>query len=170
MRWLVAALTRLGVLWDDLDYKAIRASMAIVWFFFGYSKQQLYEQKDLAGLVPHGPLIFWMEPMFGMRGTGYFLGISEWVICALLLLGFWDKRAGILGALGVCVSMVSTWTIIPFLPNAWEASAGGFPAMSQTTAFLMKDLVLLAAGFYLLKQDLLRVSRAQSASASRPAP
>ena len=28
--------------------------------------------------------------------------------------------------------------------------------MTETTAFLMKDLVLLAASFYLLRQDLLR--------------
>ena len=31
--------------------------------------------------------------------------------------------------------------------------------MTETAAFLMKDLVLLAVSFYLLKQDLLRLSR-----------
>lgn len=32
-------------------------------------------------------------------------------------------------------------------------SAGGFPAITERAAFLMKDLVLFAASFYLLKQD-----------------
>jgi hypothetical protein len=58
-----------------------------------------------------------------------------------------------LGALGGIVSMVCTVTAIPFMPDGWAASAGGFPAMTETVAFLMKDVALLAASFYLLKQD-----------------
>jgi hypothetical protein len=56
---------------------------------------------------------------------------------------------------------------MPFMPGVWEPSAGGFPAMTGTGAFLMKDLVLLAVSFYLLKQDLQRVAleeRTRSAS------
>jgi hypothetical protein len=44
------------------------------------------------------------------------------------------------------------------MPDGWAASAGGFPAMTERVAFLMKDFVLLAVSFYLLKQDLLRLS------------
>jgi uncharacterized membrane protein YkgB len=44
------------------------------------------------------------------------------------------------------------------MPNGWAASAGGFPAMTGNVPFLMKDLVLFAASFYLLKQDVLRAS------------
>jgi uncharacterized membrane protein YkgB len=39
------------------------------------------------------------------------------------------------------------------MPDGWAASAGGFPAMVGNVAFLMKDVVLLAVSFYLLKQD-----------------
>jgi hypothetical protein len=55
---------------------------------------------------------------------------------------------------------VSTVTIIPFFPDAWAAPAGGFPAATLPYLFLMKDLVLLAASVYLLKQDILRASAA----------
>lgn len=44
------------------------------------------------------------------------------------------------------------------MPDGWAASAGGLPAMTERVAFLMKDLVLLAASFYLLKQDVARVA------------
>ena len=108
--------------------------------------------------IENGPLIFWMYPVLGVRGATYLLGVSEWLFGALLLLGFWNRTLGILGALGSCASFVSTVTILPFMPGAWAASAGGFPAMTGTGAFLMKDVVLLAASFYLLKQDLLRLS------------
>ena len=80
----------------------------------------------------------------------------------LLFIGFWNKKAGILGALGGCASFVSMVTIIPFIPGDWAASAGGFPAMTERVEFLMKDFVLLAVCLYLLKQDLLRVSRSVS--------
>jgi uncharacterized membrane protein YkgB len=62
----------------------------------------------------------------------------------------------VLGAAGATVTFIGTVTIIPFFPNGWEQSAGGFPAMTFYTAFLMKDVVLLAVSFYLLKQDLMR--------------
>jgi hypothetical protein len=41
-------------------------------------------------------------------------------------------------------------------------SAGGFPAMVGNVAFLMKDVVLLAVSFYLLKQDAVTVRYAAS--------
>jgi uncharacterized membrane protein YkgB len=108
--------------------------------------------------ISHGPLIFWLYAVFGIRGATYFLGVAEWLLGALLFLGFWNKKLGILGALGFCFSIISTFTIIPFMPDGWAASAGGFPAMTERVAFLMKDLVIFAASFYLLKQDLLRAT------------
>jgi hypothetical protein len=78
---------------------------------------------------------------------------------ALLFAGFWDKRLSILGAAGSVVTFVMTITIIPFMPNGWAASAGGFPAMTGNIPFLMKDVVLLAASIYLLKQDVERIGQ-----------
>jgi uncharacterized membrane protein YkgB len=145
-----------GVLKSDLDYHLIRASMVIIFAFFGYQKWFPYEAQGLIPYINHGPLIFWMYAAFGVRGATYFLGVSEWLFGALLFAGFWNKKLGILGALGSCGTFIATSTIIPFFPDGWAASAGGFPAMTEHVAFLMKDLVLFAASFYLLKQDLVR--------------
>src|SRR5207245_8589552 len=71
----------------------------------------------------------------------------------------WHKRLGVLGALGSCASFIGTVTIIPFMPDGWAASAGGFPAMAGNVPFLMKDVVLFAVSVYLLRQDVARVSR-----------
>ena len=156
---LIKLLTKAGVLWDDLDYHLIRASFVVIYAFFGYSKWWPYQQQALLPVISHGPLISWMLPVFGLQGTGRLLGTSEWLFGTLLFLGFWNKKLGVLGALGACCNFVATTSIIPFLPNAWAPSAGGFPAMTDNVAFLMKDFVLFAAAFYLLKQDVLRVSR-----------
>ena len=99
-----------------------------------------------------------MYPVFGVRGATWFLGVSEWLFGALLFPGFWNKKLGILAALGSVASFIGTVTIIPFMPDGWAPSAGGFPAMTGNIRFLMKDLVLLAVSIYLLKQDVMRVS------------
>jgi uncharacterized membrane protein YkgB len=166
MNSLANMLTKFGLLKDDLDYHLVRASMVIIFLFFGYQKWFEYEAQALIPYISNGPLIFWMYPVFGVRGATWFLGVSEWLFGALLFLGFWNKQLGILGALGSCFSFIATVTIIPFMPDGWAASAGGFPAMTERVAFLMKDLVLFAASFYLLKQDVMRVSL----SAQRVAP
>src|SRR5260370_42251080 len=114
MRPLFNILIRLGILKNDLDYHLIRASMVIIFLFFGYSKWFSYEAQSLIPLISHGPLIFWLYPVFGTRGAGRFLGTFEWLFCALLFSGFWSKKLGVLGALGACFAFISTISIIPF--------------------------------------------------------
>jgi len=154
---LVNVLSRLGLLTEDIDYHLIRASMVLIFLLFGYQKWFAYEAEVLIPYISHGPLIFWLYPVFGIQGASWFLGVSEWLIGALLFLGFWDKRLGVLGALGSTGTFIMTVTIIPFMPNGWDPVAG-FPAMAGNVPFLIKDVVLLAASIYLLKQDVTRVA------------
>jgi len=42
--------------------------------------------------------------------------------------------------------------------GAWAQEAGGFPIFTLPMGFLMKDVLFLAASFYLLKQDLARAA------------
>ena len=147
--------------------------MVILFLFFGYQKWWDYEAQTLIPFISNGPLIFWMYPVFGIRGASWFLGVSEWLFGALIFIGFWNKTLGILGAAGSCLSFVMTITIIPFMPDGWAASAGGFPAMTGNVPFLMKDVVLLAVSVYLLKQDAARASvaaRTNDASSGRARP
>jgi uncharacterized membrane protein YkgB len=153
-------LDRIAKSWlirTDLDYHVVRASMVIIFLLFGYQKWFGYEAQVLIPYISNGPLIFWLYPVFGVRGASWFLGVSEWLFGTLLFLGFWNKRIGVLGALGSAATFLGTVTIVPFMPNGWAASAGGFPAMTGNIPFLMKDVVLLAVSFYLLKQDVVRV-------------
>jgi uncharacterized membrane protein YkgB len=163
---LIKVLIRLGLLTKDLDYHLVRASMVIIYFFFGYQKWFPYEAQELIPFFKNGPLISWMYPVFGVQGSSWFLGVSEWLFGALLFLGFWNKKLGVLGALGSCVTFIMTITIIPFMPDGWNAAAGGFPAMQGNVAFLMKDLVLFAVSVYLLKQDVARVSLSEDSAKS----
>ena len=169
MNFIVRALIGLGILKNDLDYHLLRASMVIIFLFFGYQKWFEYEAQALLPYIGHGPFIFWMYPVFGVRGATYVLGIAEWLFGALLFAGYWNKKLGILGALGSCFTFIATTTIIPFMPDGWAASAGGFPAMTERVAFLMKDLVLFAVSVYLLRQDVIRATRSTAKSSDSTA-
>src|SRR5262245_66353454 len=156
---LVRELEKSGVLAEDLDYHVIRASMVIMFFFFGYQKWFPYEFERLVPFISNGPLIWWLYPVFGHAGASYFLGVSEWTFGALLLAGFWNKRLGVLGALGSTGTFIATVTIIPFMPEGWDVAA-----VTGNVPFLMKDVVLLAASLYLLKEDVVRVRKDRAAT------
>lgn len=95
-----------------------------------------------------------MHSIFGINGASYVLGTAEWTFGLLIFLWFWSRKIGALGAFGSCVTFLTTITLIFSTPGAWEASAGGFPAIGGATGFLMKDIVLLAGSLVLLKDSL----------------
>src|SRR6266481_1113269 len=99
MNAVVTLLARSRLLEGDLDYHLIRASMVILFLFFGYTKWFEYAAHIMVPFISHGPFISWLYPVFGFRGATRFLGVSEWVTCILLISGFWDKKLGALGAL-----------------------------------------------------------------------
>lgn len=160
MNALINVLRKSPLLKGDFDYQFLRASMALIFLMFGYQKWFEYEAKVLVPFISNGPLIWWLYPVFGVRGATYFLGASEWTFGLLIFAGFWSKRLGILGALGSIATFLGTTTIIPFMPGGWASV--GFPAMAINNAFLLKDVVLLAVSVYLLKEDVARVSLAKA--------
>lgn len=164
MNVLINFLIKCGILYADLDYHLIRTAMVIIFAFFGYQKWSEQTAQFLIPYISNGPLISWMYPAFGIRGASWLLGISEWLFGALLFLGFWNKKLGVLGAIGSVITFVGTVTIIPFMPSGWSASGGAVPPVP----FLMKDIVLLAVSVYLLKQDVLRLTVAQLPSSRTP--
>src|SRR5258708_14149040 len=127
MTFVTKILVKLGILKEDLDYHFIRASMVIIYFFFGYQKWFDYEAQGLIPFFTHGPLIFWMYPVFGIKGSSYFLGVSEWLFVALLFGGFCNKKLGLLGALGSAATCITTDTITHFIPHGWAPAAPAFP-------------------------------------------
>jgi len=134
MKWLINALTKLGLLNEDLDYHLIRGSMVVLFLFFGYQKWFEYEAQVLIPYISNGPLIFWMYPVFGIRGASWVLGMSEWSFAVLLFLGFWHKRLGVLGALGSCAAFrhdhpVHARRLGPI--GGWVSGHGGQRAVSH---------------------------------------
>ena len=155
---LIAKLSTLRVVRGDFDYHLVRATLIMVFFIFGCQKWFEYEAHAIIPFIAHGPLIFWLYPVFGVRGAAFFLGSAESLFGFVMFLGYWNKSLAVLGSLASCATYVATVTIIPFFPEPWAAEAGGFPAATLPFLFLVKDIVLLAASVHLLKQDILRAN------------
>src|SRR5262245_3042618 len=119
MNSVINVLGRSGLLKGDLDLHLMRGSMALIFLLFGYQKWFEYEAQTLVPFISNGPLTFWMYPMFGLRGASWFLGVSEWLTAALLIWGFWNPKAGILGGMLSVSTFVTTVSIIPFMPDGW---------------------------------------------------
>jgi hypothetical protein len=51
MNILVNALSKSGILKEDLDYHLLRAAMVIIFFFFGYQKWWAYEAQRLVPYI-----------------------------------------------------------------------------------------------------------------------
>jgi uncharacterized membrane protein YkgB len=154
----IVRLSKTSLFKGDLGHQLIRAAMVFTFAIFGYQKWYSFEAHQISPLIAHSPLVFWLIPAFGINGAGYFLGTTEWLFGSLLLLGFWHRKLGILGAIGSTITFLGTVSIIPFLPNAWAVEAGGFPVMYLPVAFLMKDVLFLAASLYLLQSDVKRAA------------
>jgi uncharacterized membrane protein YkgB len=132
----------------------LRLSMVVIFFWFGLQKFTAYEAMGIAPLVSNSPLTSWLN-VLGTQGASMVVGTSELTFGVLLAAGLrWPgSLAATLGALGSCVTFLTTLSFMVTTPGVWAPS--GPPLLSGTTGvFLIKDIVLLATSILLLAQAL----------------
>jgi uncharacterized membrane protein YkgB len=155
----------------SLERRAIhllRLSMVVIFFWFGLQKFTAYEAMGIAPLVSNSPLTSWLN-VLGTQGASMVIGISELTFGVLLAIGLrWPgSLAATLGALGSCVTFLTTLSFMATTPGVWAPS--GPPLLSGTTGvFLIKDIVLLATSILLLAQALTCRRTMATPAVSRP--
>lgn len=135
--------------------KFLQWSLFVVFLWFGAMKFTNYEAQGIAPFIANSPLMSWLHSLFGVRGASGFIGAVELATAVALATGALSHRALVLGAAMSCATFVLTLTFFGSTPGVAESTAGGFPAISAPIGqFLLKDLVLLAASFVLLRTAL----------------
>ena len=135
---------------------ALRYSVVIVLAWIGAMKFTAYEAGAIEGLVASSPLLSWLYGVLSVQGVSNLVGSVELLIAGALVLGTWNRFADIAGSLGAVATFAVTTTFL-FSAPGWEASLGGFPALSVVPGqFLLKDIVLLAVAVSLLGKALSR--------------
>lgn len=152
-------IAQLGDTVTNVGVHALRLTSATVLGWIGAMKFTAYEAGAIEGLVASSPLTNWLYSVFSVQGASNFIGTTEIITAALLLLGFKFPKLGLLGALGALLTFFVTSSLL-FTAPVTEASLGGFPALSVVPGqFLLKDIVLLAGAVFLTGDALRRIAR-----------
>ena len=129
---------------------AARFTVAGVLGWIGAMKFTAYEAGAIEGLVASSPFTNWLYDVLSLQGVSNLIGTIEVATAILIVAGLWLRGAAVLGALGAIATFVVTLSFL-FTAPGWEASLGGFPALSVVPGqFIIKDTVLLAVAVWLL--------------------
>jgi len=133
---------------------APKYSIVLILLWIGAMKFSAYEAGAIEGLVLSSPLTSWLYSIFTVQGAANFIGSVEIATAVAILLGAVNRRLAIIGAVAAILTFATTLSFLLTAPG-WEASLGGFPALSVLPGqFLLKDAVLLAVSISLLGKAL----------------
>ena len=151
---LAVDLTRTGAQVKAWGGTLIRYGLVLVLAWIGAMKFTGYEAEAIQPLVANSPLMSWVYGIWSTQGFSNLLGVTEIVIALMIALRPFSARISALGS-GLAVTMFLTTLSFLFSTPGWEASLGGFPALSVVPGqFLLKDLVLLGAAVWSLGDSL----------------
>jgi uncharacterized membrane protein YkgB len=131
----------------------IRYGLVIVLAWIGAMKFTAYEAAGIQPLVESSPLMSWMYKILSVQATSNVIGVTELGTALLLAIRPWSPRLSAIGSVLAVFTFLSTLTFLFSLPG-WEKSLGGFPALSGSGGFLLKDVVLLGAALFTLGDSL----------------
>jgi len=135
----------------------IRYGLVAVIGWIGLMKFSRVEAEAIRPLVEQSPLMSWAAAALGVRPFSNLVGVAEVTIAVLIALRPVAARASALGSALAVGLFATTLSFLLTTPGVWEASLGGFPAISVLPGqFLLKDVVLLGAAVWSLGESLAR--------------
>ncbi|WP_409435755.1 YkgB family protein [Mycobacterium sp. SMC-14] len=143
-----------------------RYGLALVIGWIGVLKFHSYEANNIAPLVANSPFMGWFYGIFSVETFSSVLGVVELVTALLLAVRPWYPKLSLLGSVLAITLFLSTLSFMVTTPGVAEASAGGFPLLSMTGQFLVKDVALLAVSLLTLADTMEAIAR-RAASTNR---
>lgn len=148
-----STLTRVGAL-------LARYGLVVVIAWIGALKFTAYEAEGIQPLVANSPVLSWVYTLFSVSAFSAVLGVVELATAALLAIKPWFPRLSVLGSISAIGLFLATLSFLITTPGIGEESAGGFPALSSTGQFLVKDIALLGIAVWTLGDALSAARRA----------
>lgn len=142
----------------------LRYGLALVIAWIGALKFSAYEAQGIQPLVANSPLMSWLYDIFSVNTFSALLGILEIGTAVLLAVKPWLPRASAAGSVLAIGLFLATLSFLFTTPGAGETAAGGFPLLSSTGQFLVKDVVLLGVSVWTLADALAAVRRRDGTS------
>ena len=151
---------------DAVGGLAARYGLVIVIAWFGLMKFTEYEAKGIQPLVTESPFMGWLYDIFSVYTFSVLLGVFEVAAAVLIAVKPWWPKASSLGSLLAILLFAATISFLITTPGVFDESVGGFPLLSVTGGFLIKDVALLGISVWTLA-DALRATRSSLAGSSQ---
>jgi reactive chlorine resistance protein C len=137
-----------------------RYGLAVVFAWIGAMKFTAYEATAIQPLVANSPLMSWLYNIFSVQAFSNWLGVLEIAIAVMIAAKPISARISAAGSALAALLFFGTLSFMLSTPPVWEASLGGFPALSVAPGqFLLKDLALLGASIWTLGESLTGMRR-----------
>ncbi len=131
----------------------IRYALVAVLLWIGALKLTAYEAAGVFNHASHSPLLAWGYHWVSLRAFSVILGLFEWTFAILIAIRPISPRFSALGSFGSIGMFLITLTFLATSPGVWQPDYG-FPFLSPTGQFLLKDLVLLGAAIWTAGESL----------------
>jgi len=135
-----------------------RYGLVIVIGWIGALKFTSYEAQGIQPLVANSPLMSWLYDIFTVNTFSSLLGVFELVTAVLIAIKPFSPKLSIVGSIMAVGLFAATISFLATTPGIGEPAAGGFPALSMTGQFLIKDVALLGLSAWTLA-DSIRAAR-----------
>lgn len=136
-----------------------RYGLVVVIAWIGALKFTSFEAQGIEPLVANSPLMSWVYDIFSVRTFSMLLGVLELSTAVLLAVRPWLPKLSAVGSVLAIGLFVATISFLFTTPGVGEASAGGFPVLSSTGQFLIKDVALLGISVWTLADALRGIRR-----------
>jgi uncharacterized membrane protein YkgB len=143
-----------------------RYALVIVILWFGVMKFTNYEAQGIQPLVAESPFMSWFYDIFSVYTFSVLLGVFEVGAAILIAVKPWWPKVSVLGSALAIVLFAATISFLFTTPGVFDESVGGFPLLSLTGGFLIKDIALLGIAAWTLA-DALRATRSSLAGSSQ---
>src|SRR3989449_11685001 len=132
-----------------------RFGLFVLYAWIGPLKFTAYDASAFQPLVANSPLMSWLYNIFSVQGFSNALGVLEIAIGLMIAARFFSPKIAAAGSALAAVLFLGTLSFMISTPPVWEATLGGFPALSVAPGqFLLKDLALLGAAVWTMGEAL----------------
>jgi len=135
-----------------------RYGLVIVIAWIGALKFTAYEAQGIQPLVANSPFMSWVYDFMSVRAFAGVLGVVELATAVLIAVKPWLPKLSAIGSVIAIGLFLATISFLFTTPGIGEQAGGGFPALSSTGQFLVKDVALLGLAVWTLG-DALRAAK-----------
>jgi uncharacterized membrane protein YkgB len=119
----------------------LRYGLVFFLLTFGVFKFFAFEAEGIQPLVANSPIMSWLYPILGVRGTSALIGVFEVVSGLLIALRRWSPHASGYGSLAASGIFVITLSFLLTTPGALSPT-------SPINGFLLKDIMFFGAALF----------------------